>query len=254
MKPDNLKPFLNLTERGRGRRLAALALNALKHYDLEVARLRLVSNSCNGIFRVDARSGEKWILRVTLPEGGHTRDHVAAEMDWLAALARDTDLSVPCPLAARNGALVVEAAAEGVPEPRLCEVFSWVPGTDLARQITPAKVVLLGELSARLHAHGFQKLPPYIVFAMENALARYFLEVVRISKGHRDYFQGRQAAFFAGCIDFPCRILSFLAHNYGICRQAVRHVPFTLNLHNRCARKQRVVRQIPLKVGKALLI
>lgn len=66
---------------------------ALASYNLDVARLRLIMNDVNGIFRIDAADGSRFILRVTAPEGGHGIDHVAAEMDWLAALARDTDLS-----------------------------------------------------------------------------------------------------------------------------------------------------------------
>ena len=78
-----MKSFRNLTELGQARRLRPLAWNALQQYDLEVARLHLVTNDLNCIFRIDTTQGEKYILRVTLPEGGHTRDHVAAEMDWL---------------------------------------------------------------------------------------------------------------------------------------------------------------------------
>jgi Ser/Thr protein kinase RdoA (MazF antagonist) len=89
-----MKSYSELTVRGQARRLHLLALDALMHFELDVARLRLVTNDMNGIFRIDTRDGRKFILRVTLPEGGHSRDHVAAEMDWLAALARDTDLAV----------------------------------------------------------------------------------------------------------------------------------------------------------------
>jgi len=155
-----MKPYLALTEHGQARRLRSLALNALKQYDLEVARLRLVTNDMNGIFRVDTRDGRKFILRVTLPEGGHNLDHVAAEMDWLAALARDTTLSVPRPLPARDGSFVVEAGASGVPEARLCAIFSWVPGKNLAEEVSPANMAKLGELSARLHAHALTYQPP----------------------------------------------------------------------------------------------
>jgi Ser/Thr protein kinase RdoA (MazF antagonist) len=112
-----MKPYSALTELGQARRLRPLALNALKPYNLEVRCLRLLTNDINGIFRVDTTDSQKFILRVTLPEGGHNLDHVAAEMDWLAALARDTTLSVPRPLPARDGRLVVEAAAPGVPQP-----------------------------------------------------------------------------------------------------------------------------------------
>ena len=85
-----MRPYSLLTTRGQARRLRALAANALSRYDLDNSCLRLVANDINGIFRVDAGAGLKYILRVTLPEGGHNRDHVSAEMDWLAALARDT--------------------------------------------------------------------------------------------------------------------------------------------------------------------
>lgn len=153
------QPYPDLTVRGQARRLRALALNALTYYELDVARLRLVTNDMNGIFRIDTRNGQKYILRVTLPEGGHNRDHVTAEMDWLAALTRDTDLSVPRPLPAKDGSLVVEAGANGVPEARLCAIFSWVPGKDLAEDMSAVNISCLGELMARLHAHALTYHP-----------------------------------------------------------------------------------------------
>lgn len=155
-----MKSYATLTTRGQARRLRRLALAALQRYDLDVTRLRLVTNDFNGIFRLDTRQGEKYILRVTLPEGGHDRDHVAAEMAWLDALSRETDLSVPRPFPARDGSLVVEAEAQGVPQPRLCAVFGWVPGSDLAGQISPENIARLGALMAQLHAHAAKFKPP----------------------------------------------------------------------------------------------
>ena len=155
-----MKPYSELTVRGQARRLRNLAINALAQYDLEVARLRLVSNDMNGIFRIDTFDGRKFILRVTLPEGGHTLDHIIAEMDWLAALAQETILSVPRPLPAKNGSFVVDASAEGVPEARLCEIFTWVGGNDLSQDMSDSNIANLGELSARLHAHALTYHPP----------------------------------------------------------------------------------------------
>lgn len=155
-----MKPFSSLTERGQALRLRQLALGALTQYTLDVSRVRLITNDMNGIFRVDTSNGEKFVLRVTLPQGGHTLDHVSAEMDWLATLARDTDLSVPRPIPSNNGDLVVETSADGVPEPRLCAVFSWVPGKDLADDLSPGNILKLGELMARLHLHAKSYQPP----------------------------------------------------------------------------------------------
>jgi Ser/Thr protein kinase RdoA (MazF antagonist) len=154
------KPYYDLTGRGRALRLRRLALKALEQYDLDVTRVRLITDETNGIFRVDTATGEKYVLRVTLPEGGHDLDSVRAEMVWLDALSRDTDLSVPQPLAAKTGELVIQVACAGVPQPRFCTVFGWVPGTNLADHLTPNDAHKLGELSARLHAHAATFRPP----------------------------------------------------------------------------------------------
>jgi Ser/Thr protein kinase RdoA (MazF antagonist) len=155
-----VKAFASLTGNGRARRLRALAWNAVQQYDLDVTHLRLITNAFNGIFRLDTVDGSKFILRVTLPEGGHDLDHIGVEMDWLAALARDTELSVPRPVPARNGRLVVTATANGVPESRLCEVFSWVKGKNLAEDMQVDNISHLGTLMAKLHLHALHYQPP----------------------------------------------------------------------------------------------
>jgi len=155
-----LKPYYDLTGRGRALRLRRLALKALEQYDLDVARVRLITNEFNGIFRVDTATGDRYVLRVTLPEGGHDLDSVRAEVAWLDALSRDTDLSVPRPVAARTGELAIPVACAGVPQPRFCAMFVWVAGTNLADAIRPDNVLKLGELSARLHAHAATFKPP----------------------------------------------------------------------------------------------
>ncbi len=154
-----MKPFQSLTVVGQAHRLRQLAIKALASYDLDIARFRLITNDMNGIFRIDTTDGRRFVLRVTAPEGGHILDHVIAEMDWLAALARDTDLSVPRPFPTKDGSLVVAASADGVPEPRLCEIFSWVDGKNLVEDMSEANLAKLGELSARLYAHALTYRP-----------------------------------------------------------------------------------------------
>jgi len=101
------------------------------------------------------------VLRVSIPgAAGHTLPQIRSEMAWLAALARDTDLGVPHPVPARDGSLVTTAEAPGVPEPRHCAVFSWVPGPNLADRLSVENVAKLGELAARLHVHAEAFEPP----------------------------------------------------------------------------------------------
>jgi Ser/Thr protein kinase RdoA (MazF antagonist) len=155
-----MKGFYELTNRGRALRLRRLAFAALEHYDLDVGRVRLVTNDFNGIFRVDTGDGQRYILRICLPEGGHTLAEIRSEMMWLAALRRDTDLGVPEPLATCEGTLVTTVEAPGVPEARHCVVFGWMPGPDLAEKLTTDNVRKLGELAAQLHQHASGFRPP----------------------------------------------------------------------------------------------
>ncbi len=155
-----MKPYSTLTVRGQAQRLRRLALAALDHYDLEVKGIKFLTNHLNGIFRLDTRDRQRYILRITLPEGGHTLDHITAEMDWLAVLSRETDLSVPRPVPTRGGKLVVIASAEGVPQPRMCAVFTFLPGKLLAEELTIANITRLGELMANLHNHAEKYSPP----------------------------------------------------------------------------------------------
>ncbi|HNS51589.1 MAG TPA: phosphotransferase [Anaerolineae bacterium] len=156
-----MKPYYRLTNQGQARRLRRLARSALESYDLDVERLRLITNDLNGIFRVDTRGSHSYALRVSIPGVlGHTLPQIRSEMAWLAALAHDTDLGVPHPLPARDGSLVTTAGAPGVPEPRHCAIFSWLPGPTLSRQLSPANLAKLGELAARLHTHAATFVPP----------------------------------------------------------------------------------------------
>ncbi|MCO4771851.1 MAG: phosphotransferase [Deltaproteobacteria bacterium] len=148
-----MRPFSQLTLRGRARRLRALAQAALANYDLDVRRLRLISNTWNCVFRLDTPRGPL-ILRVTLPGHGHSPASVRSEAAFLDSLARESTIDVPQPVPARDGRLVVSAEAPGVPEPRMCVVYTWIRGTNLSGSLNPASLHLHGELHARLHAFG----------------------------------------------------------------------------------------------------
>ena len=147
-----MQSFETLTSRGQARRLRSLALAALEQYDLPVSEVSLITYHFNAIYRVDTTDRRKFVLRVNIP-GIRSPGNIQSEMEWLAALRRDTDLVVPEPLRNRGGELVTTAAAAGVPEPRHAVVFSWVPGRDLRHTITPENYQRLGVFSAKLHLH-----------------------------------------------------------------------------------------------------
>ncbi len=156
-----MRPFYQLTDRGRALRLRRMAITALERYDLDIERVRLVPNDLHGVFRVDTNDGPKYVLRLSVPgAGGPPLDVIRSEMIWLTALSRDTDLWVPHAHVTLDDALVTTVEVEGVPEPRHCAVFSWVPGPNLADCLSPENVARQGEFSARLHEHAATFTPP----------------------------------------------------------------------------------------------
>ncbi len=154
-----MKPYEELTNRGKARRLRQLAIHALEQYDLDVADIRLVGVFTNTLFRVRTDQGPAYILRVCRP-GWRTAEDLRAEVMWLQALSGEAEISAPQPRLARNGDLLVEASAEGVPEPRRCVLMSWVPGTLLGHRLTEENLYKMGVLFARLHEHTASFAPP----------------------------------------------------------------------------------------------
>lgn len=154
-----MKPYVELTTRGKARRLRPLALRALEQYDIDVVGLELVRNDLNGIFRVRAGSARSYLLRVCLPNH-HSLETLQAEIAWLRALESEPGIAAPVPIPAANGAYIVTASAPGVPEPRRCMLFSWLPGRSFQRPGVPDEFELLGGLMARLHDQAERWQPP----------------------------------------------------------------------------------------------
>ena len=156
-----MRDFYELTDAGRGRRLRRVAEVALAAYDLDVTRVRLIAQDSNATFRLDTSRGESWALRVGI--GGpiaHPEAQVRAEMAWLESIAMETDLDVPRPVRTLDGELLTVVSADGVPEPRNCVVFSWLPGPLMADRLTAENLASFGAFTARLHRHGSSFRPP----------------------------------------------------------------------------------------------
>lgn len=152
-----MRDFGDLTDAGRLRRLAALGRAALAHWPVEAARFRLLAEHTNVTFRVDATDGSRYALRVCAP-GEHSREDHEIEVDWMAAVAAQTEVLVPRPIPTRDGGFLVEVEVPGVPEPRFCLLSGWVPGRPLEGR--PEHYPLLGEAMARLHRHALGYRPP----------------------------------------------------------------------------------------------
>lgn len=147
-----MKPWSELSERGRLMRLRPLAKAALQDYSVDVEKLTLIGGFINALFRVDTADGPL-ALRVGLIQE-HSEADTDVELAWLEAIASESEINVGRPIRTRTGELYAYASAPGVPDPRRCTLFTWVPGGPIADRTTPAVFEAYGRLSAQLHLHG----------------------------------------------------------------------------------------------------
>jgi Ser/Thr protein kinase RdoA (MazF antagonist) len=185
-----VREYEALTDRGRLRRLAVLARAALEHWPIEVVGCRLLAEHTNATFRVDTVDGGRYALRVCAP-GEHSREDHEIEVHWMSAVAEQTEVRVPRPVATRDGGFLAEVAVDGVPQPRLCLLSDWVPGRSLEGR--PEHVPLLGEAMARLHVHALGYLPPAGLHPMVWDRAFYWVhEPVAVYDGGHGLFDARE--------------------------------------------------------------
>jgi len=152
-----MESFTALSHRAQVARLKRLAAAALAEYNLPSARLAL-QHDLPG----NRRGGNRYALRITRP-GKCSVAEVQSELAWLVALHRDTSVVVPDRVPTRAGALLTLVDAPGVPEPRICALFRWVPGRFVRVGLMPRHLEQVGRLTARLqdHAQGFQPPPGF---------------------------------------------------------------------------------------------
>ncbi|MFN8518643.1 MAG: phosphotransferase [Chloroflexota bacterium] len=134
----------------------AFARAALPAYGRDPgAPLRLLSVSENATWLV--RDERPMVLRVHRP-GYHTLRAIESELDWVAALRRDTAVRTPVPIPAADGRRVVGAMVDG----RMLLVDAWqvVPGMTLEQTPGVSSVAAVGALMARMHEQAMGWSPP----------------------------------------------------------------------------------------------
>ncbi|WP_166179418.1 phosphotransferase enzyme family protein [Rubrobacter tropicus] len=171
-------------------RAAALAGLALGRYGLRGARLYPVSHGFKQVFLVESRSHGCFVLRMygmppkvgeeersepryrTGP-GLRSLETLRAQLSWLSALRRETDLAVPQPVPLPDGSLVGEVSFAGLPPsrallrrvsarhgefyrpdhpPRRFALLRYLPG-ETRREPSAADLSRVGRLAAGLHDH-----------------------------------------------------------------------------------------------------
>jgi Ser/Thr protein kinase RdoA (MazF antagonist) len=126
------------------RRLAGLVDAALPEWGLEGATVSPVAYRENMTFKVAADAGA-YALRI---HQAHYRTdaHIKSELDLMEYL-NTVGIRTPVVVPTLRGSLFTTVSAEGVDEPRQCDVFEWIDGRPL-RQTGEAFSTPLAELTA----------------------------------------------------------------------------------------------------------
>jgi Ser/Thr protein kinase RdoA (MazF antagonist) len=164
-----MRPFRELSRRGRLYRLRKLAITALKAYELQGARLSFIQYFENIIYRVDLpdldilRSetnpyiSNRYVLRILAVDD---TDAIASELTWLAALNREAGMPVPAPVMTLDGKLLTTIATPGIPKGRVVSLMRWLDGRRFRNGLRPQHIYALGQVVAQMHTFSASWQPP----------------------------------------------------------------------------------------------
>ncbi len=153
------KTYRELTWSGRFRRIYALAVRGLEQYRIGPFKLRPLSFGTNLLYRVAARNGKRYVLRMAWP-GWRSREDLTAEALWLRALAQQTDIGAPVIIPACSGESVIALTDPGIEGTWHGMLMNFIPGRLLRYYLTATNVGKMGELFAKLHIHAAGWNPP----------------------------------------------------------------------------------------------
>lgn len=78
-------PFHQASYQAQVRRLRQLAIEALKLYPIQAAKLDFIHHGENTTYKVTAQNGSRYLLRVARPDY-HTLPALNEEMKWLRSI------------------------------------------------------------------------------------------------------------------------------------------------------------------------
>jgi Ser/Thr protein kinase RdoA (MazF antagonist) len=164
-----MRPFRELTRRGRLSRLRKLALNALEFYELKNTCLSFIQYFENIIYRVDlpgsstsASDGDpylsnRFLLRIHALSDA---DSIISELTWLEALNKKAGLPVPAPVKTPDGRLLTTIVTPGIPNGRVVSLMRWLDGRSFHRGLRPRHLTALGHVVAHMHSFSAGWQPP----------------------------------------------------------------------------------------------
>jgi Ser/Thr protein kinase RdoA (MazF antagonist) len=159
---DLMQNFYQLAPAQQAERFATFARQAITRWGITPdADLVLLKHRENAVFRVqEPEIGQKFILRIHR-FNYHSDPELRSELQWMQVLHHD-GIPTPTVLPSRQNHLFEVVACDAVPEPRQCDLLSFIEGKQLGSIEGAGKedteellsnYRLVGALTARLHNH-----------------------------------------------------------------------------------------------------
>ena len=164
-----MRPFQDLSRRGRLYQLRKLANTVLEYYKLQTARLSFIQYSENIIYRVDLPGrktpasktdpylSNRYLLRIHAVDDV---DNIASELTWLAALSQEAGMPVPAPVRTLDGKLLTRVTTPGIPKGRVVSVMRWLDGRRYRVGLRPKHLSAMGQIVAQMHTFSASWQPP----------------------------------------------------------------------------------------------
>jgi len=205
------------TQREWARLMRRVAVAALPRYGLEGARLALLGQAVNTVFRVDVAPGphtlrdaagggatRRFVLRIYRPaSAGYVANldtaALRSELIWLRALRHEAGLVVPDPVSALDSATLTEVRMDEGPEVWRCVLSHWTPGRHHSAGLTPARLRRVGRFMGRMHRHAERFVAPPSFTRPRWDWGRLFGAASVLAEDNRDRLSapGDRAAFAA---------------------------------------------------------
>jgi Ser/Thr protein kinase RdoA (MazF antagonist) len=159
--------FNELSHEGQIQRLTELAAVAVTAYAVDSPRLELLKYRENAVFALTGAGGTRYVLRIHRP-CYRTDDDIRSELAWMKALSQNGVIT-PAAVPTITGDVLTVVGAEGFPQPRQCDLLTWIEGKPLGtleagvaldEAAVRATYRSVGETAARIHDHGRQWKKP----------------------------------------------------------------------------------------------
>ncbi|MDE2702353.1 MAG: phosphotransferase [Chloroflexota bacterium] len=144
----------------------AIAERALPYWGLKPARIELVANAENCVFRVEMPDSRAYVLRIHRP-GYHSLTELESELEWVRALA-DAGISVSVGRPTLDGRAYAEVPTPDGESSRFVGLIDWTEGQILDDEIElesdpdriAARFEQIGRIAARIHNQASLWSPP----------------------------------------------------------------------------------------------